>query len=78
MRLAFFGRLRETIGAGELDRSPPANVVDSESLRVWIGAEFPDLLDPKVRIALDNVVVGDAALIAGVAEAAFLPPVSGG
>ena len=78
MRLTFFGRLREAIGAGELDRSPPANVTDSESLRAWIGAEFPELLDPKVRIALDDVVVGDAAPIAGVAEAAFLPPVSGG
>ena len=78
MRLTFFGRLREAVGAGEIDRSPSADVVDSESLRTWIGAEFPDLLDPKVRIALDDVVAGDAAPIAGVIEAAFLPPVSGG
>ena len=78
MRLTFFGRLREAVGADALDRSPPANIVDAESLRGWIGAEFPDLLDPKVRIALDDVIVGDAALIAGVAEAGFLPPVSGG
>ncbi|MEO7814182.1 MAG: MoaD/ThiS family protein [Sphingomicrobium sp.] len=78
MRLTFFGRLREAIGAGELDRSPPTNIVSSESLRAWIGAEFPDLLDAKVRIAFDNVVVSDAAPIAGVREVAFLPPVSGG
>ena len=78
MRLTFFGRLREVVGAGELDRSLPANVADSESLRLWIGAEFPDLSDPKVRIALDDVVASGAVPIAGVSEVAFLPPVSGG
>ena len=66
------------IGAGEIDRSLPSNVVDCESLRVWIGVEFPALLDPKVRIALDNVIASGAAPIAGVREVAFLPPVSGG
>ena len=78
MRLTFFGRLRDVVGAGEFDRFLPENVVDSESLRTWIGAEFPDLLDPRVRIALDDIVASGAAPIAGVAEAAFLPPVSGG
>lgn len=78
MKLTFFGRLRDVVGTGELDRSVPANVAHSESLRVWIGEEFPDLLDPKVRIALDDVMVNGPAPIAGVSEAAFLPPVSGG
>lgn len=78
MKLTFFGRLREAVGADELDRSPPANVLDIESLRAWIGAEFPDLLDAKVRIALDNFLVIGAVPIAGVGEVAFLPPVSGG
>ena len=78
MRLTFFGRLREAVGASEIDRSPTANIVDSESLRTWIGAEFPELLDPKVRIALDDVIASGAVSIAGVREVAFLPPVSGG
>ena len=78
MKLTFFGHLREAVGAGQLDRSPPATVVNSESLREWIGAEFPDLLDAKVRIALDDVVTSGAVPIAGVSEVAFLPPVSGG
>lgn len=78
MRLTFFGRLRDAIGEPELDYSAPANVVDSESLRLLIGAEYPALLDPKVRIALDDVLVSGAAPIAGVREIAFLPPVSGG
>ena len=43
-----------------------------------IGSDHPALLDPKVRIALDDVLVSDDAAIAGVGEVAFLPPVSGG
>mgnify|MGYP003295901406 CR=1 FL=1 len=78
MRLTFFGRLRDAIGSAELDRSIPTTVADSESLRVWIGAEFPDLLDPKIRIALDDVLANGAMPVAGAKEAAFLPPVSGG
>lgn len=78
MKLTFFGRLRDAIGVHSLDSSVPANVEDSESLRLWIGAEFPALLDPTVRIALDDVLVSGAAPIAGVSEVAFLPPVSGG
>ena len=78
MKLIFFGRLRDEVGTHELDCLPPANVVNSESLRLWIGGQYPALLEPKVRIALDNVLVGKAAPISGVAEVAFLPPVSGG
>lgn len=47
-------------------------------MRLWIGAQYPALLDPKIRIALDDRLVGRAAPIAGVSEVAFLPPVSGG
>ena len=78
MRLTFFGRLRDEIGRGKVERSVPANIVDSESLRAWIGTEYPALLDATVRIALDNVLTTGPAPIAGVAEVAFLPPVSGG
>ena len=78
MRLTFFGRLRDEVGAGEIERFPPANVVDCEALRVWIGAEFPALLDLKVRIAIDDVIATGAVPIAGARDMAFLPPVSGG
>ena len=78
MKLTFFGRLRDAMGTHELDCSPPTTVVDCESLRLWIGAQYPALLDPKVRIALDDVLVSGATRIAGVREVAFLPPVSGG
>ena len=78
MKLTFFGRLRDAVGAGKIDCSIPTNVVNSESLRVWIGEQYPALLDPMVKIALDDVLANGTVPIAGVAEAAFLPPVSGG
>lgn len=78
MKLTFFGRLRDAVGTDWLDCSVPTNVSDSESLREWIGGQYPDLLDDRVRIALDDVLTTGPASIAGVAEAAFLPPVSGG
>ena len=66
------------VGAKEIDRSPPTNVVDCKTLRAWIGAEFPALLDAKVRIAIDDVIASETAPIASAREVAFLPPVSGG
>ena len=78
MKLTFFGRLRDVVGAGELDCSVPTNISDSESLRVWIGTDYPALLDASVRIALDDVLTTKPTPIAGVAEVAFLPSVSGG
>lgn len=78
MRLTFFGRLRDAVGASELQREVPTEVADSEALRAWLGGAFPELIDPKVRIALDDVVASGAVPISGVREVAFLPPVSGG
>ena len=78
MKLTFFGRLRDEVGVGEIDCSPPTTVGDSESLRRWIGEQHPALLDPRVRIALDNVLIKGSAPTVDVAEVAFLPPVSGG
>lgn len=78
MKLSFFGRLRDAVGAGECERAVPPHIVDSEALRRWIGEEYPALLDPSVRIAIDDVLATGAVLIKGASEAAFLPPVSGG
>ena len=78
MRLTFFGRLRDAVGTHGIDCSPPANIVDSESLQQWISEQYPALLDTKVRIALDDVLTTGPTPIAGVSEIAFLPPVSGG
>ena len=78
MKLRFFGRLRDAVGAPEFERAVPPHIVDSEAMRRWIGAEYPVLLDPSVRIAIDDVLATQTVPIDGAAEAAFLPPVSGG
>lgn len=78
MKLTFFGRLRDAIGSGELECSPPTNIVDSESLRAWIGELHLALLDPNVRIAVDDVVSTGPVSVSNAKEIAFLPPVSGG
>jgi len=78
MKLTFFGRLRDAVGAGEMDCSLPANIVDSESFRLWIGGRYPALLDARVRIAIDDALITGPVPIADSSEAAFLPPVSGG
>ena len=78
MKLRFFGRLRDAVGADEFDRPVPQHIADSEAMRRWIGAEYPVLLDPSVRIAIDDVLASRAVPIDGASEAAFLPPVSGG
>ena len=78
MKFLFFGRLRDEIGADQIESSVPARITDSEALREWVGAEHPTLLDARVRIALDDVLASGAMPIKGVTEVAFLPPVSGG
>jgi molybdopterin converting factor small subunit len=78
MRILFFGRLRDAVGASEIERAVPDGVADSEALRTWLGATHPEILEPTVRIALDDVLIAGPVALEGVAEAAFLPPVSGG
>ena len=77
MRLRFFGRLRDAIG-GELEVEVPGDVTDSDALRSWLGREHPALLDPSVKMALDDRILAAPTLIEGAREIAFLPPVSGG
>ena len=77
MKLRFFGRLRDAIG-GELEIDVPGEVADSEQLRAWLGRQYPALLNPSVKIALDDQVLVAPAVIAGARQVAFLPPVSGG
>ena len=78
MKLRFFGRLRDAVGAEQFDRALPSHIVDSEAMRRWLGEQYPALLDPSVRIAIDDVLATGATPLAGASEAAFLPPVSGG
>ncbi len=77
MKLRFFGRLRAAVG-DELEVELPPGVVDSTQLRNWLGREHPALLDPTVRMAIDDRILVAVTSLAGAREVAFLPPVSGG
>ena len=76
VNLLYFGRLRDgsADGAAEL----PDAIADTESLRAWLGRGRPELLDTKVRVALNRQIAPGAAAIAEGDEIAFLPPMSGG
>lgn len=78
MKLRFFGRLRDTLGTGEVDVDLPEEIRDSDALRAWLGNDYPALLDPSVRLALDDTMITDRQSLDAAHEAAFLPPVSGG
>ena len=74
MRIHFFGRLGDGPPAGPV----PPQVRDSDALRAWLGEDRPELLDPSIRIAVnDEMILGKCGLDEG-DEIAFLPPMSGG
>ena len=77
MKLRFFGHLRALAG-DEREVELPPHVTDSALLREWLGRETPALLDPGVKIALDDRILVTPAPLGGAREVAFLPPLSGG
>ena len=56
----------------------PTGVTDVDALRRWLGEEIPALLDPSVRMIVNNVLAHRGQRIAPDDEIAFFPPVSGG
>jgi molybdopterin converting factor small subunit len=74
VRIHFYGRLGDGAPAGPV----PPEIRDSDALRAWLGQRRPELLDPSIRIAVnDEMILGTCALDEG-DEIAFLPPMSGG
>lgn len=82
MKILFYGRLRDAAGDTERIVDLPADVRDADSLRAWLGADNPHLLeglrDRSVRMIVnDELVHGNPTLAQG-DEVEFLSPVSGG
>lgn len=80
-QLLFFGRLGDLAGGAErtLGLSEPHAIADL----IGILAQTDDLLgsvlgEPRVRYAINGVIVDADALVEDEDELAFLPPVSGG
>jgi len=83
LHVRYFASLREALGAGEtLDWLPTASPTTG-ALREFLRARS-DLaataLDPAraVRVAVDQAMASDTALLHEGAEVAFFPPVTGG
>ncbi len=83
MKLLYFAWVRERIGCGEEDVSPPASVVTVADLLDWLAARSPGhaaaLADRSaVRVAVDQDFAGMDARVTEAKEIAIFPPVTGG
>jgi molybdopterin synthase sulfur carrier subunit len=83
MKILYFASIRERAGIAEEEVTPPAHVTDVRDLVAWLrrrgGGPAAALADlGLVRIAVDQEHAGLDAPLAGVAEVAFFPPVTGG
>ena len=83
MKLVYFAWVRERIGRAEEDIVLPASLATAGDLVDWLKGRGPEyehaLAEPAaIRIAVDRVYAGREAALAGVAEVALFPPMTGG
>ena len=83
MKLRYFAWVRERIGKAEEDIDPPAGVATVGELVTWLARRDEQYAyafeNPKViRAAIDRTHVRADTKIAGAAEIAFFPPMTGG
>jgi molybdopterin synthase sulfur carrier subunit len=83
MKIVYFAWLRERLDKTEEDLDVPASVQTVEELMAWLktrGEEYELAFgNPRViRAAIDKTHVRPDASIAGAAEIAFFPPMTGG
>ena len=80
LRLRYFASLREAIGLGQEVIETHANTVGQVRQELLAKGPLYRCLqhDKSVRMALNQVMVSEAALLEDNAELAFFPPVTGG
>ena len=83
MKILYFASIRERAGLAEEEVAPPADVIRVGDLVAWLrrrgGGPAAALADLTfVRVAVDQEHAGLDAPLAGAAEVAFFPPVTGG
>jgi molybdopterin synthase sulfur carrier subunit len=83
MQLLYFASVRERIGTGAEDLSPPAGLATVGALLDWLVTRSPGhaaaLADRSViRVALDQEFAGPDAPLGTPHEVAIFPPVTGG
>lgn len=83
MKILYFAWLRERVGRGEEEVSPPSDVVTVADLARWLArqdeAHAHAFTNPAVvRAALDRRHVKPDAPLGSAREVAFFPPMTGG
>ncbi|MGK6321547.1 molybdopterin converting factor subunit 1 [Sphingomonas sp. DT-51] len=83
MRLLYFAWVRERIGVGEEEVTPPPTVRTVAELVAWLAAGSERhaaafAAPERLRAAVDQAFVTLDAPIAGAREVALFPPVTGG
>ncbi|MEL6860413.1 MAG: MoaD/ThiS family protein [Pseudomonadota bacterium] len=80
-KLLYFGRLGDVTGRSEEQLDLPSDIATAGDLRNWLDLRFEAsgaLLEPTVRIAINNEISFDTAAINNADEIALMPPVGGG
>lgn len=80
MKILFFGKLRDSLGAArEVDGTVGETVA---ALRRRLAAAYPlaaaDLIAPRTRACVNDTIVGEDFVLGGDERIEFLPPLSGG
>ncbi|WP_174292728.1 molybdopterin converting factor subunit 1 [Sphingomonas bacterium] len=82
MRMLYFAWVREAVGTGEEQVTPPAEVSTMADLIDWLSKDEPHATAfadrDRLRTAVDGVFAALDAPIAGASEIAIFPPVTGG
>ena len=83
MRLRYFAWVRERVGKTEEEIDPPAGVGTIADLMAWLARRdeqyaYAFANANVIRAAIDQHHVRPDAAIAGAAEIAFFPPMTGG
>jgi len=83
LELSYFAWVRERMGVpGETVEPPPA-IADVAALLAWLAARDERgaqafAAPHRIRAAIDGVMMGPVAPLAGAREVALFPPVTGG
>lgn len=80
-KLLYFGRLGDLAGTLEETLDLPSEIETAGDLRTWLDLRFEAdgaLLEPTVRIAVNNEISFDTTEVSDLDEIAFMPPVGGG
>lgn len=83
MTVLYFASVKEKVGLGEEQVSPPASVATVSDLIDWLAARSPGHAEAfanrkTIKSAVDQTHVPLSAALGNAREVAFFPPVTGG